>query len=100
MGIPGPFDESWAKSRDAAALTLGEWFNRAVNTVKNWCSDDEDDGAMLAEQETLTAEEEAAVRARAGKPFDKKAYNRARQKQLKNEKYNDVRNKGKPRGSG
>jgi len=38
LGIPGPFDESWNRARDAAALKLEEWFNRAVNTVQNWCS--------------------------------------------------------------
>ena len=96
---PGPFDESWNESRDAAALALEEWINRAVNTVKNWCSADEDDGAMMAEQETLTADEEAAIRAKAaGEPYDQATYNRARQKQIKNEKYNKERNKRKRGG--
>ena len=49
---------------------------------------------MLAEQEALTAEEEAAIRNRAaGKPVDEATYNRTRQKQIKNEKYNKQRNK-------
>jgi hypothetical protein len=99
LGIPGPYDESWNKARDAAALKLEEWVNQAVNTVRNWCSDDEDDGTMLAEQETLTAAEEAAIRDRAaGKPVDEATYNRARQKQIKNEKYNKQRNKRKRGG--
>jgi len=60
-----------------------------------------DDTTMSAEQETLTGEEQEAVRNKeAGKPYDKKAFNRARQKQIKNEKYNDQRNRGKPRGGG
>ena len=36
---PGPFDESWNKSRDAAALALEEWINRAVNTVQKTLGD-------------------------------------------------------------
>ena len=54
---------------------------------------------MLAEQETLTAEEEAALLAKAaGKPYDEGTYNRARQKQIKNEKFNKERNKRKRGG--
>jgi uncharacterized protein RhaS with RHS repeats len=91
---PGPFDDSWNRARENAALKLEEWINQAVNTVRDWCSSEEDDGPMLAEQETLTAEEEAALRAKAaGNPYDQGAYNRARQKQIKNEKYNKERNK-------
>src|SRR5262249_36836719 len=42
-GVPGPFSDSWNKARDAAALKLEEWLNRAVSTVKNWCSSDADE---------------------------------------------------------
>jgi hypothetical protein len=55
---------------------------------------------MVAERETLTGEEEAVRNKKAGKPYDKKAFNRARQKQIKNEKYEDQRNRGKQRGGG
>jgi hypothetical protein len=56
---------------------------------------------MAAEQETLTGEEQEAVRNKeAGKPYDKKAFNRARQKQIKNEKYAGQRNRDKQRGGG
>lgn len=54
------------------------------------------DDIMMAEQETLTAAEEEAIRAKnSGKPYDQAAYNRARQKQIKNEKYAKQRNKQK-----
>ena len=69
--------------------------NSPPTTVNN------DDNTMLAEQETLSEDEQAAVDAQAaGKPYDPKVYNRARQKQIKNEKYNKQRNKRKQRGSG
>jgi hypothetical protein len=34
LGIPGPYDEDWAKSRDATALALEDWI-RSLVTVKN-----------------------------------------------------------------
>jgi RHS repeat-associated protein len=96
---PGPFDDSWNQSVKNTTLAIEEWIDNAVNTVRGWCSSEEDDGPLLAEQETLTAEEEAALRAKAaGQPYDQAAYNRARQKQIKNEKYNKERNKRKRRG--
>jgi hypothetical protein len=46
--------------------------------------------------ETLSAAEEEAIRAKnAGEPYDVKTYNRARLKQIKNEKYAKKRNKRK-----
>jgi hypothetical protein len=54
---------------------------------------------MMAEQETLSAAEEEAIRAKnAGQPYDQATYNRARQKQIKNEKYAKERNKRKRGG--
>jgi hypothetical protein len=54
-----------------------------------------------AQPETLSAEEEEAIRRKeAGEPYDKDVYNRARRKQIKNEKYEGERNKRKPRGGG
>lgn len=82
-------------------MALEEWINRAVNTVKNWCSahENEGDDTMLAEQETLTADEKEAIGAKAaGEPYDQATYNRARQKQINNEKYNKERNKRKRGG--
>jgi hypothetical protein len=52
-----------------------------------------------AQPETLSAAEEEAIRAKnAGEPYDAATYNRARQKQIKNEKYAKERNKQKRGG--
>jgi len=52
-----------------------------------------------AQAETLSAAEEEAIRAKnAGEPYDAATYNRARQKQIKNEKYAKERNKQKRGG--
>jgi RHS repeat-associated protein len=77
-----------------------------LDMIINGCGDTGTTGAcaqpedtMLAEQETLSAAEEEAVRAKkAGKPYDRAAYNRARQKQIKNEKHLKERNKRKRGG--
>lgn len=54
-----------------------------------------------AQAETLSAAEEEAIRAKqAGEPYDQATYNRARKKQIKNEKYEGERNKNKQRGGG
>lgn len=54
-----------------------------------------------AQPETLSAQEEEAVRRKeAGQPYDKAAYRRAQQKLNKNEKFKGERNKQKQRGSG
>ncbi|EIV91908.1 hypothetical protein FraQA3DRAFT_1393 [Frankia sp. QA3] len=54
-----------------------------------------------AQPETLTAEEEEAIRRKeAGEPYDRATYDRARRKQIKNEKYEGERNKRKQRGGG
>ncbi len=42
-GVPslfpsGPFDESWNKSRDNAALGLEDWLNRVGNAIREMCS--------------------------------------------------------------
>ena len=95
---PGPFDDDWNKSVDNTALAIEEWFDQAVNAIREWCSGDESesDDPMLAERETLSREEQEAVNAKnAGLPYDEAAYNRARQKQIKNEKYDKQRNKRK-----
>jgi len=56
---------------------------------------------MAVEQETLTGEEQQALDNKAaGPPYGQKAYNRARQKQIKNEKYAGQRNSDKQRGGG
>jgi hypothetical protein len=58
-------------------------------------------GALMAtaQPETLSAAEEEAIRAKnAGEPYDPATYNRARQKQIKNEKYAKERNKQKRGG--
>jgi RHS repeat-associated protein len=100
-GIPGPFDGDWGQARDNAALAIEEWINQAENAIRGWCSSEDDDGPLMAEQETLTAEEAEALRAKAaGEPYDQAAYNRAVQKQIKNEKYNKERNKRKQRSKG
>ena len=54
-----------------------------------------------SQAETLSAAEEEAIRAKgAGQPYDQTTYNRARKKQIKNEKYEGERNKKKQRGGG
>ena len=54
---------------------------------------------MAVEQDTLSGEEQQALDDKAaGRPHDENAFNRARQKQIKNEKYARTRNRGKQRG--
>jgi hypothetical protein len=54
-----------------------------------------------AQPETLSAAEIEAIELKeAGKPYDKATYNRARKKQVKNEKFDGNRNINKPRSSG
>lgn len=85
--------EGWAEEQWWEDLKDGA--KNVAKTVKDWCTSADED-IMLAEQETLTAAEEEAIRAKnAGKPYDPAAYNRARQKQIKNEKYAKQRNKRK-----
>lgn len=84
----GWLEEEWWEDFKDGAKNIGE-------AIKDWCTSG-DESIMLAEQETLTAAEEEAIRAKnAGKPYDQAAYNRARQKQIKNEKYAKQRNKRK-----
>jgi len=75
---------------------LADFVNDVGRTIRNICGLDD---IVMAEQETLSADEEAAIRAKnAGKPYDPATYNRARQKQIKNEKYAKERNKRKRGG--
>ncbi|MCY1078896.1 eCIS core domain-containing protein [Archangium lansingense] len=54
-----------------------------------------------AQPETLSAAEEEAIKNKeAGEPYDQGTYDRARKKQVKNEKYRRERNKNKQRGGG
>lgn len=54
-----------------------------------------------AQPETLSDEEQKAIDDKeAGRPYDQEVYNRARQKQIKNEKYRNERNRRKQRSSG
>ena len=89
------FDYDSPANRDAASA-LADFVNDVGRTIRNICGLDD---IVMAEQETLSADEEAAIRAKnAGKPYDPATYNRARQKQIKNEKYAKERNKRKRGG--
>jgi RHS repeat-associated protein len=94
--LPGSiFDFDSPANRDAASA-LADFVNDVGRTIRDICGFDD---IMMAEQETLSAAEEEAIRAKnAGKPYDPAAYNRARQKQIKNEKYAKERNKRKRGG--
>jgi uncharacterized protein RhaS with RHS repeats len=96
-GLPSfrPFQPGTSQTRDAANAIVN-FVNQMGSTIKNICGFDD---IMMAEEETLSAAEEEAIRAKnAGQPYDKETYNRARKKQIKNEKYAKQRNKQKRGG--